>query len=273
MTAALHLAEVHQAPSGPKRKRKDGGGGGGPEFYEYAQRIYSDDRADGEARALLLALAYAVTTAHRDDGAGQWALVEQALGKGRGGRERMSKLIRDDAPRYVPPQSQPNNWDAMLRICSAPRLRPYRSRPWSGPTALHLADQAKRDAEDFRNTKGICGATASEYAVEKLPGTGWHRLHYFCTAHQDHLARVREQVAPQNELAPAPIPNAGGLLPSYFTADWEAVYRQYRGEYWKPPVYGVSADDWPIPGREPVAPRARLRLAALDGELLGQADG
>lgn len=32
MGAALHLAEVHQAPPGPKRKRKDGGpgGGGGP---------------------------------------------------------------------------------------------------------------------------------------------------------------------------------------------------------------------------------------------------
>lgn len=269
MGAALHLAEVHQAPPGPKRKRKDGGDGGGSEFYEFAQRIYSDDRADGEARALLLALAYAVTTAHRDDGDGQWALVEQALGRGRGGRERMWKLIRDDAPRYVPPQYQQNNWGIMLRLCCAPRLRPYRSRLWPGATAQDIAEQAKRDDEDFRNTKSVCGATASEYAVEKLPGTGWYRLHYFCTAHQDHLARVRQQVAAQNELAPAPIPNAGGLLPSYFTADWVTVYRHYRGEHWNPPVYGMAADDWPVPGREPVAPRARLRLAALDGELLG----
>jgi hypothetical protein len=270
VSAALHLAEVHQAPPGPKRKRKGGGGNGG-EFYEYAQRIYADDRADGGARALLLALAYAVTTAHRDDGPGQWALVKQALGRGRGGQESLSRLIRDDAPRYVPPQYQQNNWDVMLRICSAPRLRPYRSRPWLGATAQDIAEQAKRDAENVRNVKGICGATASEYAVEKLPGTGWHRLHYFCAAHAEHLDRVRKQVAAQNELAPAPIPNAGGLLPSYFTADWETVYRSYRGEHWNPPVYGMAADDWPIPGREPVAPRARLRLAALDGELLGGA--
>jgi len=273
MGAALHLAHAHQAPPGPKRKRKDGDGGGGSEFYEFAQRIYSDDRADGEARALLLALAYAVTTAHRGDGAGQWELVEQALGKGRGGRERLAKLIRDDAPRYVPPQYQPNGWDNLLRICSAPRLRPFRSRPWPGATAQDVAEQAKRDAEDLRNIKGICGGTASECAVEKLPGTGWHRLHYFCAAHLDHLTRVRQQVAAQNELAPQPIPNAGGLLPSYFDADWVKVYRHYRGDRWEPPVYGIRADDWPIPGREPVSPRARLRLAALDGELLGPSAG
>ncbi|MBM9510065.1 hypothetical protein, partial [Actinacidiphila acididurans] len=117
-----------------------------------------------------------------------------------------------------------------------------------------------RDEEDFRNTKGICGDTASEYVVEKLPDTGWHKLHYFCPRHQDHLTRLREQVREQNGRSPEPIPNAGGLLPSYFEADWETVYRARRGPLWKPPVYGIRADDWPIPGRDPVPPRARLRL-------------
>ncbi|MCT9094216.1 hypothetical protein N4G70_36055 [Streptomyces sp. ASQP_92] len=31
--------------------------------------------------------------------------------------------------------------------------------------------------------------------------------------------------------------------------------------------HGLSADDWPLPGAEPVPPRAQLRLAVLDGTL------
>lgn len=269
MGAALHLAEVHQAPPGPKRKRKGGGGSRGEEFYQYAQRIYTDNRADADARALLLAFAYAIVTAPPDDGEAQWNLVRECLGKNRIRHERMWKLLRDDAPRYESPQFQSRSYDNLLQICTAPRLRPFRSRPWSGATAQDIAEQVKRDEEDFRNTKMICGARASEYVVEKLPDTGWHKLHYFCAAHHDNLDQMRARVALQNQAAPAPIPNAGGLLPSYFDADWETIYRTYRGEHWKPPVYGMAADDWPIPGKEPVPSRPRLRLAALDGELLG----
>lgn len=271
MTAALHLAEVHQAPPGPKRKRKDGGGGGGSEFYEYAQRIYSDDRADSDARALLMAFAYAIVTAPPEDGKAQWVLIKEALGQGRV-RPRLAELMRKDTPRYVSPMYEPASYDNLRGVCSAPRLRPFRSRPWSGANAQDIAEQAKRDEEDFRNTRMICGAQTSEYVIERLPDTGWHKLHYFCTAHRDYLDRIRAQVAGFNKVAPQPIPNAGGLLPSYFDADWVEAYRFYRGEQWESPVYGVCADDWPIPGREPVAPRARLRLAALDGELLGEAD-
>lgn len=269
MTAALHLAEVYEALPGPKRKRKRGGGGRGDEFYGYAQRIYADERANSDSRALLMAFAYAVVTAPPNDGSAQWDLIRQCLGKNRARHEWLRKLLRDDAPRYESPQFQARSYDNLLRICSAPRLRPFRSRPWSGANAQDIAEQVKRDEEDFRNVKMICGAQASDYVAEKLPGTGWHKLHYFCAAHQDHLARTAERVAAPNRTAPAPIPNVGGLLPSYFDADWTTIYRAYRGEHWTPPVYGVRADDWPIPGRDPVAPRARLRLAALDGELLG----
>ena len=264
MSAALHLAEVHQAPPGPKRKRKGGGGDGG-EFYEYAQRIYSDDRAGSKARELLLAFAYAVTTAPPDDGDTQWALLGEALGQ----NSRVEELIHEDVPRYVSPMHKPSGYDNLLRICSAPRLRPYKSHSWPGSLLEEVESQEKRDADDFRNRFKICGAKAADYAIELMPGTGWHKIHYFCPAHRGNLAQVREQIAEQNEAAPKPIPNAGGLLPSYFDADWEKVYRHYANPRWEPPVYGLRADDWPIPGREPVAPRARLRLAALDGELLG----
>lgn len=267
MGAALHLAEVHQAPPGPKRKRKDGGSGGGSEFYEYAQQIYSDGRADSDTRALLLAFAYAVVTVP-GDGPTQWRLIKEALGQGHA-RPRLAELMRKDTPRYVSPMHTPASLNNLRGVCSAPRLRPFRSRPWPGANAQDIADQAKRDEADIRNTRMICGAQTTDYVIEKLPDTGWHKLHYRCAAHRDGLERIRAQVAGFNKVAPEPIPNAGGLLPSYFEADWVEAYRHYRGADWEPPVYGVCADDWPIPGREPVAPRARLRLAALDGELLG----
>lgn len=265
MGAALHLAEVHQAPPGPKRKRKDGDGGGsrGDRFYEFAKRIYADDRADGDARALLLAVAYAVVTVP-EDGKAQWALIREALG--RAGRHThhnpLAEFVEQDVPRYVSPEYQRGGYDPARRRCQAPRLRPYKERPptkWV-PTPEERAAREKRDAEDFRNVRGICGEGNTESVLEKLPETGWHKMHYFCPRHRDHLLRVREQVREQNQLAPEPIPNAGGLLPSYFDADWEVMYRHRMGEHWKPPVYGLRADDWPIPGKDPVPPRARLRL-------------
>ena len=269
MTAARHLAHVHQPPPGPKRKRK--GGGGGSDFYEFATRIYNDDRADGPARELLLAVAFAVTTAPAGDGQAQWDLVRKCLGRGRY-RERLAQLVEKDVPRYVSPEYQPGGYDGTTRRCQGPRLRPYRERVnTAGWTAQQKADQDKRDAEDFRNVRGICGDPGQHSVLEKLPGTGWHKTHYFCNRHADQAARVREQVKESNLLAPKPIPNMGGLLPSYFDADWEKVYRHYAGLRWEPPVYGIRADDWPIPGKEPVPVRARLRLASLDGELLGQA--
>jgi hypothetical protein len=270
VTTALHLAHAHQAPPGPKRKRKGGGDSGG-EFYEFAKRIYADDRADGDARALLLAVAYAIVTVP-DDGKAQWDLVRQSLGRGRySHRHPLSEFAVRDVPRYVPPEYRPGGYDPLLRRCQAPRVRPYKSRPVHGytRTAAEQAAQDKRDAEDFRNVRGVCGEGNTESVLEKLPGTGWHKMHYFCPRHRDHLLQVREQVREQNKLAPAPVPNAGGLLPSYFDSDWVPFYRHFMGEEWTPPVYGIRADDWPVPGRDLVPPRARLRLAALDGELLG----
>lgn len=269
--AALHIAEVHQAPAGPKRKRK-GGGGGGSEFYEYAQRIYSDDRADSDARQLLLAVAYAVITAPAGDGTAQWNLVREALGKPSRRRltARLADLVEKDAPRYVSPEYMPGGYDGVSRRCQAARLRPYKERvDTTGWNGLEREAQRKRDAEDFRNVRGICGDPGQITVVELLAGTGWRKNHYFCNRHEGEAVRVREQVKAGNEVAPKPIPNVGGLLPSYFDADWEKVYRHYAGARWEPPVYGLRADDWPVPGRDHVAPRARLRLAALDGELLG----
>jgi hypothetical protein len=277
MTAALHLAHVYQPPPGPKRKRKDGGGGGG-EFFEFAKRIYGDDRADAQSRELLLAIAYAITTVAPDDGKEQWRTVTRALGPDRYGKPRARELVAHDAPCYRSPvyyggRSGPDR-DQLHQLCSAPRLRPYKEAPETMP-GLNLLDifgdgeAPAAPQEDFRNALKVCGSPAGDKVVEKLPGTGWHKVHWFCNRHRDHLLRVREQVREGNAAAPEPIPNRGGLLASYFDADFVALYQFYVGAHWEPPVYGIRADDWPIPGKEPVPMKARLRLASLDGELIG----
>lgn len=254
MGAALHLAHVHQAPV-KKRRTKRTGGGNGSRFAEIAHRIYQDDRADTQTRKLLLAAAYAVTMAPIDEENDEWNSVWRAICSAVGNSIRdwdgLKDLISHDAPRYEPPGWR---WgtDPMHRLCSGPRVRFHPDGP-----------------DDFRNRLKVCGAPAQDKIVEKDPVTGWHTNHWFCTRHHDQLLRVREQVRAQNEAAPKPVPNRGGLLPSYFNTDWIVMYRwALRHPEWEPPVYGICADDWPIPGKEPVAPRARLRLAALDGDLI-----
>jgi len=240
-----------------------------------AHEIYRDDRADHEAKELLLALTYACTTP-REDGASVWTIARTCLGRGRRGRWRLAELLAKDAPRYHfslrAPRWEGHEEDELWHRCCAPRLRPYREpAPSQAMFNLEIPEEPRPEPEeDFRNRLGVCGADASEYVIEKLPDTGWHKAHWFCTRHESERRRTERQLIEPNRLAPAPIPNRGGLLPCYFDAEWLTVYRLYCGEQWKPPVYGMRADGWPIPGKEPVPMRARLRLAALDGEILAQ---
>lgn len=293
MGAALHLAHAHQLRPGPKRKRKDGDGGGpDAEFGRLARLIYSDERADHESRELLLALAYALTTP-RDGDRGPWAIAQTALGKNRIGQWRIAELVSRDAPRYKSPALYGHRHDSELyQLCSAPRLRPYRDKyagavpsalsltidfngddnetfgESSRPTSITRSQPVPEPKEDFRNQLGVCGSEARDHAIEKLPGTGWHKVHWFCPRHRAELERTRRRLVEPNKAAPEPVPNSGGLMPCYFDSEWEVVYRHVLGDRWQPPVYGMRADEWPIPGKEPVPQRARLRLAALDGELL-----
>lgn len=273
MGAALHLAHAHQIPPGPKRKRKDGDGGNGSEFARYARRIYQDKRADHESKELLLAIAYALTMPREED-ASAWVVAREALGADRIGRPRLDELIRRDAPCYKSPVLYSHRRDAeqLYQRCSAARIRPYPEPEPAGQGMFNLAADpdapVKPPEPDFRNRLGVCGSDASDYAIEQLPETGWHKVRWYCSRHRAELDRVRRQLKGTNARAPKPIPNWGGLMASYFDSDWVLVYRHYLGERWEPPVYGVRADDWPIPGKDPVPMRARLRLAALDGELL-----
>jgi hypothetical protein len=265
VVVALHLAHAREDPT-KERRRQGGGGGGGDDFYAFVGRIYKDDRATPLARELLLALAYA-SHEHPGDGPEQWALVRRALGRSRGGQSRTVEAVIADAPRYVPPGYDDAARDPYQHVCRGPRVRPYKSRmDFSGWDSRAVSEWQERDADNFRNREKVCGDSASDIkVVEKALDTGWWTIRYFCKRHLAEAERLREQLREQNEQAPPPIPNRGGLLPSYFDSDWLSAYRKARGGRYAPPVYGLRADDWPVSGRQPDPARPRLRLVAPIG--------
>jgi hypothetical protein len=259
---------LSSVPTPPEEQRKR------RTFEEITRDIYNDRRADLEQRELLLAMAYALYAS----GKGIEDVIPEAcrvLGR-QYGIARYDRLIRADIPRYKPPEEAGDWGPSNAPACQAPRLRPYQSRPYRlrtqpdpdavqptpirqpTPAIVHV-DPGYTPPRDWRTEDGVCGAPSNLRVLEKDPRTGWVTAHWFCKRHKDHADRVTEQVRAQNEAAPEPVPNKGGLLPCYFKADWEKVYRHYAGKHWEPPSYGLCADDWPTPGQmSPV--RRRLRV-------------
>jgi len=253
MGAALHLAEVHQAPPGPKRKRK--GGGGGDDGYDtLVEQVYRDKRMTSESRELILLLAWLNKrdpARYDNDGTyiSTWDRSEKILGLDVLGRSQTALLIDADRPRYEPDKSEAI-WHEDR--CSAPMVR----------------------------RAGECGQRATAKSFNVDPVTGWHTPIWYCSRHHAYGEACTAALRAMD--FPEPIPNRGGLLPSFLvlkTGDegWTRLYAwgsNVARSRWEPPKrYGLCADDWPIPGKEPALPRARLRLAALDGELLGPGAG
>lgn len=246
-------------------------------FSELVAAIYEDPRVGHEARELLLAVAYAVDLAKREDDVSPLRIARHKLGM-EGRQARYDRLIADDVPRYNPPKSA-RNLQFGRPSCEAPRLRPYRPRSYKPrtqtelpePTRLHKptppivwVPEGYKPPRDWRTEDGVCGAPSHHRVLEEDPRTGWVIGHWFCRRHKDHADRVAAQVREQNEQAPEPIPNRGGLLPVFFKADWEKVYRYYAGKNWEPPSYGLCADDWPAAG-EAVRPSRHSRLRVVLG--------
>jgi hypothetical protein len=242
-------------------------------YAKLVHRIYCDRRAAPPARELLLAVAYALFLASGEPGR-VLNTAARALGRDSTGHPRFDALVAADAPRYEPPRAAADWGPGGAPGCEAPRLRPYVYRPRQAPSPLddevvvplrplpepvvHV-DPGYVLPVDPRNAHGICGADSHHKVLELDPRTGWVLPHWFCKRHVDHAERVAEQVREQNTAAPEPIPNCGGLLPAYFTAPWEDVYRRYAPANWSPPSYGLCADDWPDPGNPPPASSRRLR--------------
>jgi hypothetical protein len=243
--AALHIAHIHQPPPGPKRKRK-GGGTTGDGYDTLVARVWQDQRLTPEARELLLLIAWVL---RRDPNRGNddwtmWGRATEILGKGTRNKPRLAELLNDDRPRYEP------DW---------------RSGPWQ--QSVCAAPMIRRAGE--------CGQNATEHALRIDPATGWQEPIWYCSRHRE-FGRAA-QAAYRTQDKPFPIPNRGGMLPSYLVhkngdAGWAKLYEwasKWCFSSWKPPQgYGLRADDWPTPGVERPVSVPRLRLAAVDGELL-----
>jgi hypothetical protein len=248
MTTALHLVHVHQLPPGPQRKRKGGGGGDG--YDALVERVYQDKRMASESRELILLLAWLIKKdPARFDAEGNyldtWDRAEKVLGSNGLGRSQTAVLIDADRPRYEPDMREAV-WQE--RRCSAPMAR----------------------------RTGECGqhATAKTFKID--PVTGWHAPIWYCSRHRGYGDACTAELRAMD--FPEPIPNRGGLLPSFLvlkTGDegWKRLYAwgsDVARSRWEPPVkYSLRADDWPLPGKEPAPEPFRLRLAAMDGELIG----
>lgn len=250
MGAALHLAHVHQAPV-KKRRPKRTGGSGDDGYDKLVTRVYQDPRMTPEGRELILLLAWlAVRDPDRYDADGNlisWGKRAAAIlgeyGPGPRKGSRLADLLYADRPRY---EDKRSGWET--RQCAAPMIR----------------------------RAGLCGQHGIEHTYTVDQKTGWRTVVWYCRRHENWGNALRAQRAANP--GPEPIPNAGGLVVSYLMVDgqeqaWARLYRDAaawkRDGQWEPPKnYGLRADDWPVPGREPVPEPVRLRLATVDGRLI-----
>ncbi|MFJ9799791.1 hypothetical protein [Streptomyces sp. NPDC101145] len=211
-------------------------------YDQLASRVYSERRMPSGTRDLILALGWVTLRDPRrhDPTFSTWARTRDVLNAD---NRRMWQLVADDVPRY-----DPDLHDTSPRGCQAPMVRAQR----------------------------LCGRSTLIDFCEFDPVTGWARHWGFCAR-----PRCREYSRPIEERArhsltqrPEPIPNTGGLLPLFFSWNWEAKYRKAMelvryNSSWDPPSYGLSADEWPaVAGNEPVKAFPKLRLIASEGEIV-----
>lgn len=193
-------------------------------------RIYADDRFTGRYGGRLR--TFAVTTVWAvsvDPGPGAtWRNVADRMGLS---NWELWKLVREDAPRYEPPNLHERNG------CAAPKPR----------------------------AGGRCGKSPQISFRVTDPGTGAWQIVGFCSRHSEYADMVRraETELTASGAVPEPLPNRGGLLPCYIDCDWPDLYAKAR-RGWTPPRVGIRADDWPVMEKVAAAEPPALRLITGD---------
>lgn len=212
-------------------------------YDQLASRVYGEHRMPSGTRDLLLAMGWATLRDPRrhDPTQSLWERIRDAMNAD---NKQIWTLIADDAPRYE------YDWHADPRGCQAPMVRVDR----------------------------LCGKSTSLNFAEFDPATGWMKDWHFCSRPRcrEYAKPIHERARGSHQKAPEPIPNTGGLLPLFFSWNWEAKYRKAmelirysRG--WEPPSYGLSADEWPeVPGQEKPKAFPKLRIIASEGEVVVQ---
>lgn len=204
-------------------------------YDQLASRVYTERRMPTGTRDLILALGWVTLRDPRRHSPehGIWTRAREVLNVD---NARMWKRLKDDAPRYE------HDWHADPKGCQAPMVRIDR----------------------------LCGRNSMDGFTEADVITGRFRMWGFCTRPrcQAYAKSIYERAQRSNAAAPAPIPNVGGLLPLFFSWDWEAKYTK-ADPSWTVPEYGLSADEWPtVAGEEPVHAFPKLRLISSNGEIV-----
>ncbi|MFJ3699547.1 hypothetical protein ACIPW9_36395 [Streptomyces sp. NPDC090052] len=215
-----------------------------PDLQRYdllAYRVYTEPRMPTGTRDLILALGWVtLRDPHRHDPArSMWERTGEVLNAS---NRRLWELLLEDVPRYE------HDWHADPKGCQAPMARIDR----------------------------LCGRNTTLSFAESDVATGRFQVVGFCSRPlcRAYGEAVNERAQWSRKQAPAAIPNKGGLLPLFFTWDWERRYRKAmevlkHETEWEPPVYGLSADEWPtVAGDEPVKAFPKLRLIASDGDII-----
>lgn len=206
-------------------------------YDQLAARVYTEARMPAGTRDLILALGWVtLRDPHRHDPTvTTWVRAREVMNAD---NDAMWKLIADDAPRYEP------DWQAGPNGCQAPMVRVGR----------------------------LCGKSTTIGFGEFDPATGWMTYWGFCSRPRcrEYMRPISERAERSEGRAPEPIPNTGGLLPLFFSWNWESKYRK-AAPTWEPPPYGLSADEWPeVAGQEKPKAFDKLRLIASDGEIIAR---
>jgi hypothetical protein len=239
-------------------------------------RVYADPDFSPGGREVALALGWVI---HRDPGKGGWRKAAEILGTdGVYRAPRIWQAPAEDVPFYKPEYHHGGS-------CEGPRVRAYKPRRSRESGRCLVSDHHPHlgecrytvihgDLSSFlglERDESVCGAHATTEVTEYDPVTGWERPRWFCSRHRERAREVGAQLRAALPEPPPPIPNRGGVLPRYFTTDWEAKYAmacdRARGMNgtpysWEPPYYGVCRDDWPIPGKTVIPRRPRLAVVS-----------
>lgn len=219
------------------------------QYDDLCARIYADADLDPGTRGLAQALAWLQLRdpARHETGESLLGRVGQLLGRDERGCWRHQELFSNDAPRYEPPRT----WWTGYGRCEGPRVRPYRARGAPAPAP-------ERGAL-------VCGANGRHRVPEHDLVTGRiTRVHWYCRRHAEHAERVEAQIARAGD-PPPPVPNTGGRLARYFNAEGLVKVYAWARPGWKPPFYGICADDWVLDGTAVFIPK-RPRLAVVGTE-------
>lgn len=211
-------------------------------YDELAARVYGENRMPSGTRDLILALGWVTLRDPRrhDPDRSMWGRTRDVLNAD---NKQIWQLIAEDVPRYDSDLHDKPSWG-----CQAPMVR------------------AKR----------LCGRTTMYGFSEFDPATGWATSWGFCNRPRcrEYMRTIEARAKGSQKRAPEPIPNAGGLLPLFFTWNWEAKYRKAMelvrySSSWEPPSYGLSADEWPeVPGQEKPKAFPKLRLVVSEGDVV-----